>query len=182
MSENDSATTVEAQHIKSHGDGHEVYESPSEPEHDDLSPAMVGTRVATDAIGGEPIDFLNFAFSEDGMVDAELQKETKNYAVYGSETAIDTLYISRERLGLADDEDAPETIGVTVTPSDEDAFGDAADEWAERVETLREAEADAEDENLLAGAQDEDAVEVESDDVDEDEAETLLAEAEEAAE
>jgi hypothetical protein len=179
MTDQNSNTTVEAQHIKSHGDGHEVYESPEvENQPDELVTQIVGTRIATDAIGGEAIPNLSFEFGDSGMVEADLEKTTKNYAVYESESAIDTLYVSRETLGLSQDEEAPESIGVTVAPSDESAFDEALSEWESRAEELRESE-DESDESLLSDAG-EDAVEVEEAESDEAE-ETLLDEAEEAA-
>jgi len=124
--------------------------------------------------------YVEVTLDSDGD-DVELEKVTSatgRYATPGA--AVRHIYISHDVLeelgGEPGDEefDAPDTLGLSVAPSDEEAF-------EESRETPEEATDEAE--GLLAGAQDEDAVEVEEDETsDEEEAEALLDEAEAAAE
>lgn len=118
--------------------------------------------------------------SDDGD-ELELEKVTSRTARYATPgPAVRHIYIDHDVLaelgGEETDEgfDAPESLGISVAPSTEEAF-----------EESREVEEEAEDEaaNLLEGVGGDDDVEVEEDeDDDEAAAEELLAEAEEAAE
>lgn len=124
--------------------------------------------------------YVEVTLDSDGD-DLELEKVTSatgRYATPGA--AVRHIYVSHDVLaelgGEATDDgfDAPETLGLTVSPSTEEDF-------EESRQTPEDATEEAE--GLLAGAQSDDAVEVEEadDNSDEEEAEALLAEAEEAA-
>lgn len=126
-------------------------------------------------------DFIEVTLDGDGD-DVEREKTTSRTARYATEgAAVRHIYIDHDVLaelgGEADDEaengfDAPDSLGLSVAPSTEDAF-EETQEVSEEVE--EEAEA------LLDGVGDDDAVEVEDETTDEEEAEALLEEAEEAA-
>ena len=108
--------------------------------------------------------------------DIELEKVTSATGRYSTQgAAVRHIYISHdtlEELGGSSSSDgfnAPETLGLSVSPSDEESF-------EESQETPEEATDEAE--NLLAGASNENSVEVEES---EESAEDILDEAEAAA-
>lgn len=125
-------------------------------------------------------DFIEVTLTEDGD-DLSLEKITSATGRYSTEgAAVRHIYIDHsvlDELGGEDGDDeydAPESLGISIAPSTEEAFEDSQ-------ETPEDAEEEAE--SLLAGVGDDDGVEVEEDDsTDEEEAEALLAEVEEAAE
>lgn len=126
-------------------------------------------------------DFIEVTLTEDGD-DLVLEKVTSATGRYSTEgAAVRHIYIDHsvlDELGGEDGDeeyDAPESLGISVAPSTEDAF-------EESQEVSEDATEEAE--SLLAGVGDDDSVEVEEADEsdDEAEAEALLAEAGEAAE
>lgn len=124
--------------------------------------------------------YVEVTISADGD-DLELEKVTSATGRYATEgPAVRHIYVDHDVLaelgGEATDDgfDAPETLGISVAPSTEEAF-----EESREVEEEAEEEADS----LLEGVGGDDDVEVEEDEGDDEaDAEALLAEAEEAAE
>lgn len=125
--------------------------------------------------------YVEVTLTDDGD-ELELEKWTGSTGRYATpeSAAVRHIYIDPEvldELGGEETDDGyqpPESLGIEVAPSDEDAF-------EESQETPEDAEDDAE--SLLAGVGDDDSVEVEEEeDSDEEAADELLAEAEEAAE
>ena len=133
------------------------YESPNS---DDVCASYISRKVASDL--GE---FASLNISDDASVEADLQKETTNYAVYETPNGLVTgLYISREVFG----EDSPDSIGLTLSESSEEAFEEAQAERNEEEEEAAEEEADA----LLGGSEsddsDEEEVEIADEELDEE--------------
>lgn len=128
---------------------------------------LTGMYVSLAAFDGEPFDFIEVRIDDDGPVTLNKQKDTTNFGVYESESgAISGMYVSHDILD-SDEGEAPENRGISIAPATEDDFEDS--------QTDEELEDEAG--SLLADAgDDDDAVEVTS----EEEAEDLLAEAEEA--
>lgn len=124
--------------------------------------------------------FIEVSVSEGD--DLVLEKTTSATGRYSTEgPAVRHIYLSHALLsefgGEATDEgfDAPESLGISISPSDADSF-------EESKQMPEDAEAEAE--GLLSGVGDSDAVEVSEDEEEDDadaEAEALLAEAEDAA-
>lgn len=124
-------------------------------------------------------DFIEVELTEEGG-DLQLEKVTSATGRYSTEgAAVRHIYVDHSVLNElggepGDDEyNAPESLGISISPSTEEAF-------EESQETPEDATEEAE--GLLAGVGDDDAVDVEEGDdtTDEEEAEELLAEAEEA--
>ena len=121
--------------------------------------------------------FITVTLDSDGE-DIELEKVTSATGRYSTQgAAVRHIYISHDTLeelggsSASGGFNAPETLGLSVSPSDEESF-------EESQETPEEATDEAE--NLLAGASNENSVEVEEDSTEES-AEDILDEAEAAA-
>lgn len=115
MSQNDLIQIA----VDNETENYAVYESADED-------TIVGFYVAEGAAEniGE-FGALDVSLEGEGVT-AELQKETQNYGVYAAEPTVTGMYISHEVLGSdEEDADAPEEIGITITPSDEQAFEEA---------------------------------------------------------
>jgi hypothetical protein len=113
------------------------YES---PDSEDVCASYV-SRDISEQLG----EFATLSIRDDASVEAHLQKETTNYAVY--ETAgghVTGLYISRDLFG----DESPESIGLSFAPSDEESFNEAQEE--------REEESEEEIEGLLSDSDDSD--------------------------
>lgn len=100
-----------------------VYESAD----GDTIVGMYVSQGAADAVG----EFATLTISEDADVTATVDKQTTNYVVYSTEDgAVSGMYVSRDLLqetfDLDEDEDGdtifPESIGLTLAESDEEAF------------------------------------------------------------
>lgn len=115
MSQNDLTQIA----VDNETENYAVYESADED-------TVVGFYVAEGAAEdiGE-FGALDVSLEGEGVA-AELQKETANYGVYAAEPTVTGMYLSHELLGSDGDEaDAPDEIGITITPSDEQAFEEA---------------------------------------------------------
>lgn len=166
-----SETTIEMESGDESGD-YTVYDAAT----------VAGTQLAKgfaflSSAAAQAGDYITVTLSEDGD-EIELEKVTSATGRYSTPgAAVRHIYIDHSVLDDlggsdgSDEYDAPESLGISITPSTEEAF-----------EESQETPEDAEDEaaSLLSGIGDEDSVEVEEPD-EEAEAEALLEEVEEAA-
>lgn len=125
--------------------------------------SIVGMYVS-DGAAEDIGEFGALTISDEAQVNATLDKTTTNYGVYSTEGgAISGMYVGHallEQVGgesTEDGFDAPDSIGLTIAPSDEDAF-----EEAQGVD-------EEEEEALVSGSDESD--ESESEDADEEEVE-----------
>lgn len=145
------------------------YESPDAGERQ-----QVCTMVAADSISEQLGEFAELTVSEEADVQATIDRETTNYGVYETPGgAIEGLYISAETLEaiFGETDEAPESVGLSFAPSDEDAFEAEADQREEdsvdeeEVEALVGGESDESDDEPEEVEVDDEAVGlVESDD------------------
>lgn len=111
------------------------------PDSEDVCASYISRNVA-DELG----EYATLTISSNADVTATRQKTTTNYAVYETPGgAVTGLYVSREVL-TEDDDDAPESIGIEFSESDEESFEEAIEEIQE--------EAEEEAEGLLADSSD----------------------------
>ena len=94
---------------------------------------------AAEALG----EFATLTISDEAEVSATLDKTTTNYGVYSTDGgAVSGMYVGLDLLedtfGSDEEEEfeAPESIGLTLSPSDEDSFEDAAGVDEEEEEAL----------------------------------------------
>lgn len=126
------------------------YES---PDSEDVCASYISRNVS-EQLG----EYATLRIADDAKVSVDRTSDTKNYGVYDSPAEVLTgMYISHD---LFDDE-APESINIALSPSDEEAFEDAGDDSEARAQ---EAEA------LVSGS--------ESDDSDEGEQEVEISDEE----
>ena len=146
-----------------------VYDSPNGDEHQSIV-GMYITEAITDRLG----EYASVGIdTEGGSVPVTLDRVTSGYGVFSTEAdAIESMYVSHELLAeLFDDydsEESVESIGVSLSPSDEEAF-----EAALEAVTVNEDETEQEAEALLADG---------SDDSDEEEQTSTEEEAEDLVE
>jgi hypothetical protein len=125
-------------------ENYEVYESAD----GDTIVGMYVSSGAADSIG----EFGEVSVSDSAEVEATLDKTTTNYGVFStSGGAISGMYVSHELLSeLFDEYDADESvdsIGLTISPSDEDSFEESAGVDEAEEEALV-ADGDSEEEEV----------------------------------
>lgn len=146
MSQNDNAIEVaQSKTTTNYG----VYDAPD----GDEKQAIVGMYISsgiTDDLG----EHVTVALDTDGDgVPATLDRTTSGYGVFSTEAdAIESMYVSHQFLtdlveGDYDSDDSIESVGVTLSPSDEESFEEALD-----AVTVDEDETEQEAEALLAGS------------------------------
>lgn len=138
MTEN---ATIQARQSKQ-TENYAVYDSPDGDERQSL----VGTYIAL-AAAEQLGEFAEFVIGEDENLTLTQEKTTGNYGVFSDESdAVETTYISHEVLAEitgqdadSDEYEAPESIGMTARPSDEEAFEAALDEVTVSEDETEEA-------------------------------------------
>jgi len=147
-------------------DGRIEYESPEEED----VPAMWAEREVAEQIG----EFASLSVEEESNVNANLSRETSGYGVYDTPNEFITgLYISRDILSEISGDEVPDSVGISISPSTQDAWDDVQPD---------QDEDDAEVDALIAddGSDDQDddddeaVVDDESDDDEEEEADELV--------
>jgi hypothetical protein len=129
MSDNDNGTTVPVQRTDNpDDDGRPAYESAGD---------TICASYLTFPSGRTPEDYLAFIIGgENAPVTLELQRVTKNYAVYDSESgAVTGLYVNLEEF----DGEPPEETGFALAEADEEDFEQAVQE--EEADAQEEVEA-----------------------------------------
>lgn len=133
-------TTIEVrQQNPDETDSPAQYES---PESEDVC-ASYFSRQVSEQLG----EYASLTISDSASVEAQLDYDTKNYAIYETPSGVvEGLYISHDV--FTEDTESPESIGLTLSESDEEAF----DESMMDEQEAAEQEADA----LLGGSDDSD--------------------------
>lgn len=141
MTEN---ATIQAKQSKE-TNNYAVFDSPD----GDEQQSLVGTYIALAAAEqlGEFAEFEVSGDADEGSLTLSQDKTTGNYGVYSDEAdAVETTYISHEVLAEitgqdpdSDEYEAPESIGMTARPSDEEAFEAALDEVTVSEDETEEA-------------------------------------------
>ena len=140
MSETDSIQVA----VDNETENYAVYESADE----DTIVGMYVSEGAAEQIG----EFGEVTVSTSAEVEAGLNKTTTNYGVYETAGgAISGMYISHDLLEQLTDsdeyeqDDAPESVGLTIAPSTESAFEDAQGVDEDEEEALVVGGADSDD-------------------------------------
>lgn len=163
MSQNNS-TTVQA-HREKTTENYGVYESAD----GDTIVGMYVSEGASEQVG----EFAEVTVSAEADVEATLDKTTQNYGVFSTEGgAVNGMYVSHDVLSeLTDDYDSEEgvsSIGLTISPSDEDSFEQAEgvdeEEEAALVGGSSESESESEEDEEEVKIPDEEVGLVEADD------------------
>lgn len=123
--------------------------------------AIVGMYVsegAAESVG----EFGAVTISDESEVTATLDKTTKNYGVYSTEGgAVSGMYVSHDLLAEVGGEsteegfDAPESIGLTIAPSDEGDFEEAQGVDEEEEDALVSGDSSDSDESESTDEEDE---------------------------
>ena len=113
-------------------------------------------------------EYIEAIISEEADVMAELQKTTKNYAVYETPGgAVVSFGISKSVLDDVTGDEAPETIGLSFAPSSEEEYGEAEGVDEDEVDgLLGGGDDDSDDDEPSAEDEAEEIVEISDEELD----------------